>query len=512
MIIMKKTLTFVLAMVMLASSVMTSCSDATDNAGTSPDASTVTTSPEAGAEEAETEPPQTFYTMSDLPSDLNLNGYEVTFSLEEGGNGALTERSVWVEEDTGDVVDSAVYQRNLNIMEGLNCKLSITSIGGSGTATGAIRTQVQAGTDDIQIGGLYQYYGTGIAAENLIFNLANAELFPYNDFERDYWGVQYIDDLSYKGSNFFVTGPMALRYTGGVYVTYINSNKWLEFYPEQNIYDIVRDGKWTLDKMYEYANGAYIDKNGDGNVDANDFFGNVISCEDPMDGMAAAANVKWSEKDEEGNIVLTLNNEHTVSFYEKLYNIMYNGQGTWLATSDDNVTSMNMFAACQSLMAVNKMYQAEVFFRDMSDNYAILPPPMLDENQEFYNSCIHDSCTIYCVPITVSNTTGVSAVLEALAAESARLVSPAYYEQALKVKYTRDSDAGDMIDLIYSHISTDFAFLYSSALSNMAHIFRTNISSKNEGLASSIAKQEKAWNKVLDRFVQKLDEVADKQG
>ena len=191
---------------------------------------------------------------------------------------------------------------------------------------------------------------------------------------------------------------------------------------------------------------------------------------------------------------------------------MYNGQGTWLATADDNVTSMNMFAACQSLMAVNKMYQAEVFFRDMSDNYAILPPPMLDENQEFYNSCIHDSCTIFCVPITVSNTTAVSAVLEALSAESARLVSPAYYNQALKVKYTRDSDAGDMIDLIYSHISTDFAFLYSSALSNMAHIFRSNISSKNESLASSIAKQEKAWNKTLERFVEKLDEVADKQG
>ena len=509
---MKRTLTLLLAMVMLASTVMTACSDATDNAGTSADASTVNTTPEAGAEDVEVEAPQTFYTMSDLPTDLNLNGYEVTFSLEEGGNGALTERSIWVEEDTGDVVDSAVYTRNLNVMDGLNCKLSITSIGGSGTATGAIRTQVQAGTDDIQVGGLYQYYGTGIAAENLIFNLANTELFPYNDFTREYWGVQYINDLSYKGSHFFVTGPMALRYTGGVYVTYINSNKWLEFYPEQNIYDIVRDGKWTLDKMYEYANGAYIDKNGDGTVDANDFFGNVIPCEDPMDGMAAAANVKWSEKDEEGNIVLTLNNEHTISFYEKLYNLMYNGQGTWIATSDDNKTAMTMFAACQALMAVNKMYQAEVFFRDMSDNYAILPPPMLDENQEFYNSCIHDSCTIFCVPITVSNTTGVSAVLEALAAESARLVSPAYYEQALKVKYTRDSDAGDMIDLIYSHISTDFAFLYSSALSNMAHIFRQNISSKTESLASSIAKSEKAWNKTLERFVMKLDEVADKQG
>ena len=148
----------------------------------------------------------------------------------------------------------------------------------------------------------------------------------------------------------------------------------------------------------------------------------------------------------------------------------------------------------------------------MDDDYGIIPLPMLDENQEFYNSCIHDSCTIFCVPITVANTTAVSAVLEALAAESARLVSPAYYEQALKVKYTRDSDAGDMIDLIYSHISTDFAFLYSSALSNMAHVFRTNISSKSESLASSIARSEKAWNKTLERFVQKLDEVAEKQG
>ena len=50
-----------------------------------------------------------------------------------------------------------------------------------------------------------------------------------------------------------------------------------------------------------------MDKNGDGTADAGDFYGNVISCEDPMDGMAAAANVKWSEKDADGNIVLTLN-------------------------------------------------------------------------------------------------------------------------------------------------------------------------------------------------------------
>jgi hypothetical protein len=46
----------------------------------------------------------------------------------------------------------------------------------------------------------------------------------------------------------------------------------------------------------------------------------------------------------------------------------------------------------------------------------------------------------------------------------------------------------------------------------MAHIFRSNISSKTEAISSAIARNEKAWGKVLDRFVQKLDEVAEKQG
>ena len=85
---MKKTITLLLAMAMLSSVVMTACSDAADNAGSSSDASTVNTTPEAGAENVEEEAPQDFYSMSDLPRDLNLDGYEARFSLEEGGNGA----------------------------------------------------------------------------------------------------------------------------------------------------------------------------------------------------------------------------------------------------------------------------------------------------------------------------------------------------------------------------------------------------------------------------------------
>jgi hypothetical protein len=69
-----------------------------------------------------------------------------------------------------------------------------------------------------------------------------------------------------------------------------------------------------------------------------------------------------------------------------------------------------------------------------------------------------------------------------------------------------------MIDLIYSNISTDFAFMYSNNLTDIAHLFRNNISNKNEALASAMAKSEKAWGKMIERFLEKLDDVIDSQG
>ena len=47
---------------------------------------------------------------------MDFGGQEVRFIVEEGA-GNLSERSIYVEEDTGDVVDSAVFNRNLIVEE-----------------------------------------------------------------------------------------------------------------------------------------------------------------------------------------------------------------------------------------------------------------------------------------------------------------------------------------------------------------------------------------------------------
>ncbi len=510
----RNALTLFLALAMLLTPAFTACSDATENAETTApvQSANVDAPTDVTADEEVPDEPQDFYSMTGLPRDLNLDGYDVKFDVEEGNNGTLTARSVWVEEDSGDIVDAAIFERNMNVMEGLNCNITLLgsdTYGSSSNTKTRLRTQVQAGSDDIQLAGFYQYYGTVIATENLVYNMANL---PYNDFSRDYWGVDYMNDLSYKGAYFFATGPIALRYTGGVYVTYINSNLWGEFYPETDIYDVVRDGKWTYDMLYDLTNATYIDANGNGKADATDVYGYIQALQDMVDGMAVGADVKWSERDADGNVAITVNSERSISFYEKLYKLMYNSTGAHSATQDDSVTVMKMFNDGYGMITMNKMFQAEIYLREMEDDYTIIPLPKLDEVQAEYNSAIHDGCTIFAIPITTGNPDAVSAVLEALAAESARLVSPAYYDQALKVKYTRDSDSGEMIDLIYSHISTDFMFLYSNNFSDIAHLFRNNISNKNEAISSAMAKSEKAWGKILDRFLEKMDKVIDSQG
>ena len=83
-------------------------------------------------------------------------------------------------------------------------------------------------------------------------------------------------------------------------------------------------------------------------------------------------------------------------------------------------------------------------------------------------------------------------------------VLPAYYETALKVKYSRDTESGEMIDLIHDNVSSDFACLYSNSISDIAHFFRNNIKSTQD-ISSVFAKYEKIWTKTLDKLTEKLE-------
>lgn len=498
---MKRHVSLILVAAMLLLS-MASCSENKVNTESDEtkgkNADTPVVSGDASAEEEVEE--EKLY-LDDLPEKMDLGGESIRFIVEEGGNGNLTELSIMAEEDTGEVVDSAVYQRNATVQERLNVNIELVNVVEWQSLPDIVRTAVQANTDEYDIIGTYQYYGVQMGPEGLVMNLSNVDNL---DFSKEYWATDYINNMTYNGITYWATGDLALRYTGGMYVTYVNQEIWNNYYSDTNIYDIVNEGAWTLDKLYEVSNTIYEDTNGNTRKDNNDVYGFIFDIEDPVEGMAAGSLVHFAETDESGTPYVSLGDERSYTFYDKMYNLLYRNDGFFHA-EDDSKTVMNMFAQSQAMVTVNKLFQSGIYLREMEEEFRIVPVPKLEEAQEHYNTMLHDGVTLYGIPVTNSKLEATSITLECLASESLKTVTPAYYDVALKVKYARDNESGQMIDLIRENVSSDFAAIYSKSISDIVHFFRNNLVDKSENIASSLEKKMKMYNKAITRVLENIE-------
>ena len=220
--------------------------------------------------------------------------------------------------------------------------------------------------------------------------------------------------------------------------------------------------------------------------------------------------VEFTERDENGIPFITLDTEHTYTFWDKFYNLMFNNPGVMLnPETDDSTSIMTNFGAGQYMMTCNKLFQSAIYLREMEDDFYILPLPKLDTTQAHYNSRIHDSCTIFGVPIVVGETEAISATLEALASESYKEVTPAYYDVALKVKFTRDSDSGRMIELTRENVTIDFGAQWSNKLGDLNHFFRQRLDAQDVSIASAIARSKKLWDKAMTKLYDGLENAGE---
>lgn len=77
------------------------------------------------------------------------------------------------------------------------------------------------------------------------------------------------------------------------------------------------------------------------------------------------------------------------------------------------------------------------------------------------------------------------AVLEVMAAESYRRVTPEYYETALKTQYMDDPALWEMLDMITGNIKLDAGVLYTKVLDSVHQKLRTIINNDKQNLVAS---------------------------
>jgi len=477
-------------------SVMASCGG--DGSGDS-----AVTTGSVNTENAVTDTAETLKSL--VPEGLDFGGEEIRiFSSSYFETDTFM---MHVDEATGDVVNDAVYNRNLALESKFNVDFTFMDLYQNGGTDAAvqIRKFVTAGSDDYDIIFGCQYNLAPLVLDNIMLNLYGCE---YLRLDQPWWYQNHITEMSIgEGKTFFVTGDITLGVLRNMGCIYVNKEVYAQNYESvDDLYNEVLDGKWTFDRLAENCMEMYRDLNGDGAFDDDDQYGIGVITANLTDHFTYAAGIRATTRDENNIPVLTMNNEKTVNHTQKLYSLYYENPGVRVFPADYNsldIVMPNKFNENELLYLPGWFYTSELL-RNMDVDYAVIPFPKYDENEPTYLSLAHDISVTACLPTTCSKVEQATAIMEEMAFLGYRDVLPAYYEVAVKIKYTRDSTdaAMQILDIIHDNCTTDFAFIYNYALNGVGLIERDLMGGKKADFASVYAKKEKTYQKKLDELIE----------
>lgn len=432
-----------------------------------------------------------------LPN-LNFNGETINI-LDAGEN--VYAQDVYAEE-SGDVVDDAVYARNRSIEELLNITINPITYSESTLETADhLATIVLAGEDLYDLASVHQAYSAKYISEGYYHNFSGDK---YIDFDKPWWNKEYMEEIV-TGDNriYFLVGDISLMYLKSLGCIYYNKEIYENIYKNADEpYELVFDGKWTLEKFDELVRGAYQDLNGDGNVNKGDLFGAYGTKVKSVEHFFYDAGVRSTTKNSDGIPELTLNNEHTIAVAEVIHKLYYENDGFLIASSDYFNDEINMFLSNEMLFAPTCFRHADVL-RSMESDYGIICMPKYSEDDE-YTTLVHDGTTVFVTPVTSKKTDMIGAICEAMAFYNYKTVTPAYYEVALKVKYSRDDMSSQMLDLISESAITNFGYAYASKLDSVP-LLRTFVQNGAENFSSWYASHESnavsGLQEVIDAYI-----------
>ena len=397
-----------------------------------------------------------------------------------------------IEEETGDVINDAIHKRDVKVSERLGVTFEFIALDDRNEVASRVQKTVLADDPayEMAITAMSQGINTMISA-GVLLDLGDL---PYVTLDGGLWDRSIHDRMTFGGRQYFTTGVISAQFSQSPVACLFNKRLAGE-YGIDDVYQTVLDGKWTIDLLSEYMKRSSHDLDGNGTMDVNDFYGFSL---DPVFGNVLYASAGYdpiTEKD--GVFSVDLSDARMTEIIEKCAGIFGNPDVTYHNKFSDG-SSLLVFRESRSIFTTCDMLDVQKF-RDMADDFGIIPTPKFDESQVSYYTRAATGTTVFAVAAT-ADTEIAAAVLEAMGSESYRTVIPTYYEVALKVKYTSDDKSAQVLDMIKANVKVDFASVFAAALSGPTDRFRENIAANNPDWISTCAG-------IKDKTLTLLDDV-----
>ncbi len=433
--------------------------------------------------------------ISELP-EKNWDGREFRVLGYENSYTQFSTFEIDTDGETGEVVNDAVYRRNLAIEEKYNVEITeykdTEPVYGNATAP-FIRQFVLAQEDEFDLVFANANCIGALAREGLFADLKEID---YIDFSKDWWNKEVNDSLSIMNKQYFASSNFSLRDKSRAYIMLYN-RALADDYDLGNPVDYVHNGTWTFDVMSQWARIAAQDLNGNGTVDDSDTFGIVMDSYQSTQALTSGFGIRVIGKDENDIPKLVLNSEHTVNGIDKIISLISEKGAAsfceeWIGKVDyDGWYFHNRaFNEGRAMFITTFPHELKAYATECEDEYGIIPFPKYDEKQEKYYTMADMYCMLFAVPVTCPDNDFAGFMLEALSYESTDTTLKAYYEISCKNRYTYDEESAEMLDLTFDGIIYEPATIYNiSGVSNMIY----NIGMKKSNtFASDYASVESA--------------------
>lgn len=409
-------------------------------------------------------------------------------------------------EDSGDIVDDAVWARNVAIEDKFNVKLNIVDVSGSFTDreiyVNTISSDVMSGAGEYDLFASAANYMLPTVPQGYYMDLYDV---PYIDLSQDWWSRGYVDNMTLDGSLYLASGSASLNLLENMCVIFFNKEMITDYGLEEP-YDLVTSGSWTIDKLIEQGQAVREDLNGDGKYDEEDRLG-LFTCNNMMIAQTISFGLPFTDRDADGYPVISYMSERMTTAFDKVKgyiaeSLLYN-YTTSTDTLDLNGSMQQIFQNGNVLYMAQLLSSAQVM-RSMETDFGIIPMPKLDDTQDRYYTCVLENMTVLGIPTSVKDPELSGLVLEMLAEEGYKSVVPTYFEKALGAKYVRDEQSNEMLDLILDTVWFDFAYLNSVTIDSINHLFNSSL---NGSLVSNFESRRPVFEEKLAGLIEGYKEL-----
>ncbi len=448
-----------------------------------------------GAAQDTTAAPETTAAEETLPpiSYPDLTGFTLKVAKIDQSKVTWSNNTFVVADMNGDVLNDALYKRNSTVESKTGAKIEEESFS---DVKSVIRKNSQANDST------YHLYMERIremgsmTAEGYFYDIHDVGGL---NLEMPWWDQDFIEDTSVMGKNYMLVGDLLLTTADCLY-SIIYDKEVAKDVGITDLYDIVRDGKWTLEQMTTYMAQVTNDLNGDSKYDHNDRYGLIsVPVADPIFAFIIASDLNAFTLKGDGTPELAAGSEKFSTMFDRLQAI-YNGEDYFNLDDYSGLKNAQaittLFSGKQALFLPQCISAGGNYLRDLDHDFGFLPTPKYDEAQEKYLSHVNMAAPVFFVPLTNAETDQTGALLEVLARYSHEEVLDIYYDTCFSAKFARDEESYEMLQLALENKVYDLGFVWKwgDFMNKIAQL----IESKSGSLASTIATLEKLVNADIE--------------